>query len=319
MDPSPLEPTGPPFPETLNPLWVWRFETSAAAPLPLPSRSAVLRSLWLFLLTFLSVYVTGGLSMAVGLLSILLAHEMGHYLAARHYRVDASLPYFIPAPFLTLAGTLGAFIRLRAPIPHRRALFDIGVAGPLAGFLVCVPVLLLGVQQSSWLPAAAQAGRNYLTLGEPLLFQWAVLWLKGPEPAGSFLDLGPLAFAAWFGLLVTALNLIPVAQLDGGHLTYAMAPRWARAVSQVGLVVCILLVYRRPSWLVWTVLLLVLGRRRHPPTLRDGAPLGWPRVLLGWLAFAIFAGSFTPDPIITSWGDFAGALRELSRYLRLPW
>lgn len=109
--------------------------------------------------------------MAVGLLSILLAHEMGHYLAARYYRVDASLPYFMPAPFLTLAGTLGAFIRLRAPIPHRRALFDIGVAGPLAGFLVCVPVLILGVQQSPWLPAAAQAGRNYLTLGEPLLFQ----------------------------------------------------------------------------------------------------------------------------------------------------
>ncbi len=289
------------------------------APLPLPGWRAVLRSLWLFLLTFLSVYVTGGLSMAVGLLSILLAHEMGHYLAARYYRVDASLPYFIPLPFLTLAGTLGAFIRLRAPIPNRRALFDIGVAGPLAGFLVCIPVLLLGVAQSPWLPSGAQVGRSYLTLGEPLFFQGAVSWLKGPAPNGAFLDLGPLAFAAWFGLLVTALNLLPVAQLDGGHLTYAMTPRWARGVSGVGLAVCVLLVYHRPSWLVWTVLLLVLGRRRHPPTLADAAPLGWPRGLVGLLAFAIFAGCFTPDPIVTSWGDFGSALRELAGHFRLPW
>ena len=323
MDPSLAEPAGPPFPEgreTLEPIWVWRWVEPAPAPLPLPDRAAVLRSLWFFLLTSLSVYVTGGVLLAVGLLSILLAHEMGHYLVARYYRVDASLPYFIPLPLVSFVGTLGAFIRLRSRIPNRRALFDIGVAGPLAGFVVCLPVLWLGVLEGQWVPLRG-TGEGPEYFGEPLFFQWAVSWLKGPTPEGTMLGIGPLGLAAWFGLFVTALNLIPVGQLDGGHAVYALAPRWARRVSRVGLVVCLLLLYHRPTWLAWTVLLLLLGRRPHPPTGNDGAPLGWPRAIVGLLAFAIFAGCFTPDPILLSWSDFAEALRELGRYLvqLLPW
>ncbi len=274
-------------------------------PLPLPSRAAVLRSLWLFVLTFLSVYSVGGLSMAVALMSILLAHEMGHYLTARHYRVDASLPYFIPFP-LSLAGTFGAFIRLRGPIPHRRALFDIGVAGPLAGFLVCIPVLVLGVHEATWVSPSAGP-----SVGVPLLLSWAAEYVKGPAPEGMSFLIGPLGQAAWFGLFVTALNLMPVAQLDGGHITHAIFPRGAQWVSRAGLLLCVVLLFRRPTWLLWTLLLLAFGRQRHPPTLLERAPVGWPRVVVGLVAYAIFAVCFTPDPIVMSWGEFLALWREL--------
>lgn len=317
MDASLPEPADPRIPEgreTLEPVWVWRVEQGKPPRLPLPTSQDLLRCLGFFLLTCLSIYMTGGPLLALALLSILLAHEMGHYLAARYYGVDASLPYFIPLPFLSFVGTLGAFIRLRSRIPNRRALFDIGVAGPLAGFLTCLPVLWLGVLEGQWVPLRG-TGEGPEYFGEPLFFQWAVSWLKGPAPDGATLLIGPLGLAAWFGLFVTALNLIPVGQLDGGHAVYAMAPRWARRVSRVGLGVCLVLLYHRPTWLAWTVLLLLLGRHPHPPTGNDGAALGWPRVIVGVLAFAIFAGCFTPDPILMSWGDFAGALRELARLL----
>ena len=141
---------------------------------------------------------------------------MGHYLACRYYGVDATLPFFIPAPAIGLVGTLGAFIRIRGPIPHRRALFDIGLAGPLAGFAVCLPVLWMGILEAKVVPAGpAEAGM--LSLGEPLLFQWAATLLRGGAPEGQTLVLGPLGEAAWFGLFVTALNMMPVGQLDGGH------------------------------------------------------------------------------------------------------
>lgn len=259
----------------------------------------------LFALTAVSLYLVGGPLYVVGVLSILMAHEMGHYLTCRLYGVDATLPFVIPLP-LPPFGTLGAFIRIRAPIPHRRALFDIGIAGPLAGFLVCLPVLVLGVREAVWAPITnGGEGPNYY--GEPLLFQWAAHLLRGPAPEGMTLAIGPLGFAAWFGLFVTALNMMPVGQLDGGHVAYALWPRYAQRVSRAGLVVCLLLLYFRPTWLVWTILLWVLGRRPHPRTLFDELPTDRARLWIGLLGYAILAVCFTPSPIQISWPD----LREM--------
>jgi membrane-associated protease RseP (regulator of RpoE activity) len=257
----------------------------------------------LFAATAASVYTHGGPSMVVAVLSILLTHEMGHYLACRYYRVDASLPYFIPGPpYAGLVGTFGALIRIREPIPHRRALFDIGIAGPLAGFVVCLPVLVLAALELQAVPRdRTEAG---LFLGEPLLFQWAVDWVRGPLPDGMTWTAGPLGMAAWFGLLVTALNLMPIGQLDGGHVAYAVLRRRSVFISRLGLACCLALLWFRPVWLAWSVLLLVLGRRGHPPTLNDRIPLGRGRVAVSLVGVAVFLMCFTPSPIMISWRQF---------------
>jgi membrane-associated protease RseP (regulator of RpoE activity) len=291
------------------------------------------RNLLLFVLTVLSVffvggfrlveapggghllgvdYVEGGLLVA-GLISILLAHEMGHYLVALRYGVDATLPFFIPLPIpgLSLVGTLGAFIRIRSPIPTRKALFDIGVAGPLAGFVVCLPVLWLGISQARLIPTDRADGG--IMLGEPLLFQWVTRLVHGPIPDGVTLTLGSLGLAAWFGLFVTALNLMPIGQLDGGHVTFALLRERARRISIVGSWVAVALVYFGPNWILWAVLLRVLGRR-HPSTLDDEAPVGRARVWVGLLALAVFVVCFVPDPIQFSWREFFDAL-GLTRHL----
>ena len=233
---------------------------------------------------------------------------MGHYVACRIYRVDATLPFFIPAPLLSLVGTLGAFIRIRSPIPHRRALFDIGIAGPLAGFFVCLPVLLLGVAEARIRPADPDSAG--LLLGEPLLFQWAVRWLRGPVPPELTVHLGSLGLAAWFGLFVTALNMLPIGQLDGGHVTYALIGRRAMTVSNLGSWACLLLTYFGPNWLVWSLLLRILGRR-HPPTLDDRASVGGGRVIVGLFGYLVFGVCFVPDPLIWSWRDFFEAVWSL--------
>jgi membrane-associated protease RseP (regulator of RpoE activity) len=304
------------------PVWVYT---------PPPPRNAWQRwgrNLVLFVLTVASVFLTGvlqntqtvvipgrgafellniaaGVRLAAGLLGILMAHEMGHYLACRYYRVDATLPFFIPAPVLSFVGTLGAFIRIRAPIPHRRALFDIGVAGPLAGFAVCLPVLWLGLQEASVIPLDPTLGGVFF--GEPLLFQWVARLVHGPLPDGVTLSLGPLGLAAWFGLFVTALNLIPVGQLDGGHVTYALLRRHAHRISRIAWWVCVALVYFGPNWILWAIILKVLGRR-HPPTLNDHVPVGRGRVIVGVASLVIFAVCFVPDPVIFSWTDFFEAV-----------
>jgi len=291
------------------------------------------RNLALFLLTAASVFFVGGLRavdvpghgtlvaidpwsgarLCVGLLAILVAHEMGHYIAARAYGVDVTLPFFIPFPVpgMSLVGTLGAFIRIRSPIPHRRALFDIGVAGPLAGFVVCLPVLWLGIREATIQPLAADA--EGLFLGEPLLFRWLTQAVHGTVPPDHTLLMGPLGLAAWFGLLVTALNLMPIGQLDGGHVTYALLRDRAHAISRIASWVCVALVYFGPSWILWAILMRVLGRR-HPPTLDDDAPVGRARVLVGVLSLVVFAVCFVPDPIVFSWQDFFEAT-GLRRFL----
>jgi membrane-associated protease RseP (regulator of RpoE activity) len=217
------------------------------------------------------------------------------------------LPFFIPAPF-TLMGTLGAFIRIRSRIPHRRALFDIGVAGPLAGFVVCLPVLYLGVLEATVLPSSPDS--TGIFLGEPLLFQGMVRLMRGEIADGMTLSLGPLGLAAWFGLFMTALNLMPIGQLDGGHVTYSLLPRWAGTISRIASWVCVALIYFGPNWIVWSILVRLLGRQ-HPPTLNDHAPAGRGRAWLGILSLVVFAVCFVPNPIIVSWADIFEGLRSL--------
>jgi membrane-associated protease RseP (regulator of RpoE activity) len=245
--------------------------------------------------------VSDGLALAAALMSILLAHEMGHYVACRIYRIDATLPFFIPAPLINpLVGTFGAVIRIKSPFPHRRALFDVGVAGPLAGFLVCLPVLALAMMEARLVPTATAQG---MPLGDPLLFSWAFTLLRGAAPEGHTILIGPLGQAAWFGLLVTGLNLLPVGQLDGGHAIYALFRGRAHAIARAAWWTCVaLIVFGGPSWILWAVLVRLIGLR-HPPTLRDYEPVGRGRAMVGVLSLLVFIGCFLPEPIPFSWAE----------------
>jgi membrane-associated protease RseP (regulator of RpoE activity) len=231
------------------------------------------------------------------LLLILGAHEMGHYLYCRRYQVDATLPYFLPAP-LPLTGTLGAVIRIREPFPTRTVIFDIGVAGPIAGFIVLVPALFVGLGLSEVLPMPADSFG--LSLGEPLLFQWAAGLVIGPVKDGYGLNAHPMVFAAWFGMLATALNLLPFGQLDGGHITYATLGRLSTPISIATVAAAIAMTFVSTSWLFMTlmmlVMLLVLGPR-HPRVLDEYEPLGPGRRLVAVIALLILAVCFTPVPI----------------------
>jgi len=259
-----------------------------------------------------------GLPFAGALVGILLLHEMGHYLLARRHRVDATLPFFIPAPGLGV-GTLGAVIRIRSLMPSRKAVLDIGVAGPLAGFVLAVPLLFWGYAHSPVAdvqPAAAPipSALNYLrhwlghlpspTDGQSITFgrslvTLAVLRLTHPGlPAGAEVTEHPVAIAAWFGMLVTNLNLIPIGQLDGGHVLYALLGRErARRLSRLASWALLLLGLTVSwSWLIWWgVTRLVVGNR-HPPAL-DEAPLDPGRRLVAVLGLLLFAATFMPVPL----------------------
>ena len=240
-----------------------------------------------------------GLWYSVSILAILGAHEFGHYYACRYYGVDASIPYFLPAP-LPLTGTLGAFIRIRQAIPGKRELFDIGIAGPIAGFVVAVPVLLVGMYLSAVVPIPRDFQGSVLELGEPLLFK-AATWLTfGSVRDGYTVNMHPMAFAAWFGLLATALNLFPIGQLDGGHICYAVLGRKSTVVTIV-MVVCLAgLSLISSSWLVWTVLtlgMLILLGPRHPRVFDEDVPLDSTRLWLALFAVVMFALCFSPAPI----------------------
>lgn len=233
-----------------------------------------------------------GIPFAFTLLGILLAHELGHYFACRIYRIDASYPYFIPAP--TLIGTLGAFIRIRSPIPTRGALFDMALAGPFIGFCLAIPALAFGVAHSKVVPGADAGAAVHF--GTPLAMRLLLMWLKPGVRAGD-LVLHPIGRAAWVGLFATSLNLIPAGQLDGGHILYALASRrHARISLAVAITLVPLAIFYWWGWLAWAVLLLAL-RFRHPPLVNPWAPLGARRV--GWsiVALAIFVLCFLPAPI----------------------
>lgn len=238
-----------------------------------------------------------GVPYAFALLSILLAHEFGHYVLARVHDVDATLPFFIPAPPLFFIGTLGAFIRMRSMPRDRRALFDVGAAGPWAGIAVAVPLLAIGLALSEVRPAAPGVGGE-LYLGESLLLR-ALMWLVlGVSSSDVTIMLHPIAMAGWVGLLVTALNLMPVGQLDGGHIVYAaLGARWHRWISLGTVTALVVLVAGgATSWLVWAVLLLLLGLR-HPRILDDDTPLDPPRRWVAAASLLLFVVTFMPEPV----------------------
>jgi len=244
-----------------------------------------------------STMLAGGFYYSVTILLILGCHELGHYFACRYYDVDASLPFFLPFP-LVLTGTLGAFIRIREPIPSKRMLFDIGIAGPIAGFVVAVPALVIGMALSR--VVVFPPGVDGYSLGEPLLFK-LVSWLMwGTQPDGYTINLHPMAFAAWFGMLATALNLFPIGQLDGGHISYAVLGRRSSQVTLVMIVAAVILTWFSASWLVWTVLMVVMlftFGRHHPRTFDEDVPLDSRRKWLALFAVAMFLLCFTPAPI----------------------
>ena len=249
--------------------------------LPMPLNQLLLRGLWY----------------SGTILTILGCHELGHYFACRYYDVDASLPFFLPFPF-AITGTLGAFIKIREPIPTKRMLFDVGIAGPIAGFLIAVPALFIGIALSH----VVRIPPDFVgfELGEPLLFKLATKALWGTIQDGYSLNMHPMAFGAWFGLLATALNLFPVGQLDGGHVSYAVLGRQSTYVTLATVVGSIVLALFYSSWIVWTGLLLVMlfvFGPHHPRVFDEHLPLDRTRLLLALLALAMFVVCFTPVPI----------------------
>ena len=242
------------------------------------------------------------------ILAILGTHEMGHYLACRYYGVDASLPYFIPAPPVILTGTLGAVIRIRQRVPSKRMLFDIGAAGPIAGFAVVVPALALGLSLSRVVPLPDDFVG--FTLGEPLLFQFVAWLIWGSAPEGYTLNLHPVGLAAWFGLLVTAINLFPIAQLDGGHISYATLGSRSTAVTLgTTVVIIVLAAFVSLSWAFWALMMVVMligFGAKHPPTLDDHVPLDDRRRWIAFGTLVIFVLCFTPAPIEVT--DLIGAM-----------
>jgi membrane-associated protease RseP (regulator of RpoE activity) len=235
--------------------------------------------------------ILDGLPYSLTLMTILLAHEFGHYFACRYYGIDASLPYFLPAP--TQIGTFGAFIRIRSPIYTRRALFDVGVAGPLAGFVLLLPAMAIGLAQSRVIPGIAERGD--LVFGVPLI-QRLMEMLIFPGRAAADISLHPVARAAWVGTLATALNLLPIGQLDGGHIVYSFTSTYHKLLSRLFVLVLVPLgIFYWRAWLVWAALLFFFALRH--PVIFDVTPLDRRRVELGILAAVIFLLTFTVIPI----------------------
>ncbi|MGI0132246.1 MAG: site-2 protease family protein [Thermoplasmata archaeon] len=256
-----------------------------------------------------SDFLWGGITFALPLMAILGLHELAHFVMARHHHVEASLPYFVPVPppFL-LFGTFGAFISLREPIPDKKALLDIGAAGPLAGFVVSIPVTLLGMFLSAHAPVLSVANCGPSVFGVSygnLLFGTSLFWAGlGLFVPVTFANLHPVALAGWVGLLVTAINLLPAGQLDGGHVFRALLGERARFVSYAAVAVLFALGFLYPGWFIFALLIFVLGVR-HPPPLNDITPLDAKRWAVGLLAVAILVTGFVIVPIASPSGAFS--------------
>lgn len=317
-DPASAEFTPPLLPEQVTTRWNGVSMPVSVPDEPFPDSSAVHHAplqwrlpLLLFILTALTTLMAGaflvhvnpfssplailtGVPFSVTLLSILLVHEMGHYLTARHYHIQATLPYFIPAPpILFIIGTFGAFIRMKSPIMERKALLEVGAAGPIAGFIVAVPAIIIGLQ---WSTIDKVGIGGAIIFGEPLIFRLLSHWLL-TIPPGSDILLHPVALAGWFGLFVTSLNLLPIGQLDGGHIGYAVFGERQRYISltMVGVLIGLGLLGWK-GWLFWAMLTSIIGIG-HPPVIDDHVPLGRRQQVIAWLALIIFFITFIPAPI----------------------
>lgn len=318
-------------------------ETEGILPPPPPGPGTLgalrppLLNIFLFFLTFASAFVAGsalsdtqlpeptqvqmlwhGLGFSAALLFIMLSHEMGHFVLARRHKVDATWPFFIPAPLLSVIGTLGAVIRLRSLPRTRKALLDIGAAGPIAGFIATIPVLILGLRMSTVVTAEAESARwslfeaflrwfqtgtwpgvrDAFDLGSPLGMAIAEKLVWGNLPAGKTLALHPVAVAGWFGFLLTALNLLPLGQLDGGHVLFGASPRLHRlAGPPLSAALLALGVFTPfPGWILWG-LLMGLGLGFHPPLAEPEDRLDGPRRILVLVSLLLFVLSFSPVPV----------------------
>ncbi|MGD0625036.1 MAG: site-2 protease family protein [Thermodesulfobacteriota bacterium] len=240
-------------------------------------------------------YIFKGIPFSFSLMGILLAHELGHYLIARKHGLNVTLPYFIPAPPLPfIIGTFGAFIKMRSPVRDRKMLLDVGAAGPLVGVVVSIPFLILGFHLS--VVKMVQGHMGGLTLGSSLLLSLISWLVVGPVPAGFDIVIHPVGFAGWIGLLVTSFNLLPIGQLDGGHVAYALLGERQNKISKyVFLALLALGIFGWPGWLLWGLLLFIMGFR-HPPPMDWWVPLDRKRMVMGWLTVAVFILTFIPVP-----------------------
>ncbi len=276
-----------------------------------PRRRRVMLPLTMFLLTCVTTFVAGGASeatdaasfilagfaYALPVMTILICHEAGHFIQARRYGVPASFPYFIPMPIGPL-GTLGAVIGMDARIGDRKALFDIGITGPLAGLVPTLIFCVLGLMRSHAIEGIP-IDSDQPVLGTSILFSQLTQMLVEPLPEGQYINLHPMAVAGWVGLLLTSLNLIPIGQLDGGHILYGLLRRRAHRVATLLLTAAVVAVVFLGFWWWWLMLLLLMMMgAKHPPTANDNVPLGWPRHLLGWLTLALVPLGFSPMPLM---------------------
>jgi len=290
-----------------SPSWT---EGSENQPFPVypPPKPRMVWNIVLFFLTLITTILAGalqegvnplkdpgeiyrGIPFSFALMGILLSHELGHYLVAKKHGMNVTLPYFIPAP--SFIGTFGAFIKMRSPARDRRMLMDIGAAGPLVGVVVSIPLLVIGLRLSEVKLIEGQVG---LHLGDSLLLFLISRLVAGPIPTGYDIVIHPVGLAGWIGLLVTSLNLLPVGQLDGGHVAYALLGEWQNKISKFVLFGLLGLgILGWEGWLIWGVLLLIMGFR-HPAPMEWWVPLDRKRKIIGWVTIAVFILTFIPVP-----------------------
>ena len=244
--------------------------------------------------TLVTTFLAGGLLFSISLLLILGAHEFGHYWASKKNGVQSTLPYFIPAPPIFIAGTFGAFIQIKQRIPNRMVLMEIGAAGPIMGFVVALPMLILGLYLSSVTPSIGMGSINF---GSSLILNFCSQLVLGVDPSSPDINihLHPIAFAGWIGMLITALNLMPVGQLDGGHIIYAIAPGKHSAIGKIFFAGLFPLGYFWPGWFFWAAMIALMGFKTAPLK-EDVEKLKLTHIVLGSISMVIFVLTFIPIP-----------------------
>jgi membrane-associated protease RseP (regulator of RpoE activity) len=259
----------------------------------------------LFILTVASTWFVGGPAYSFAIILILLGHEMGHYLMSRRYGIRATLPFFLPLP-LPPFGTFGAVIRMESTVSSRKALFDTGVAGPLTSLFLSIPAIIIGLKLSKVVPVS-HIKEGMLRLADPLLFSFIQRLVLGEISENYEIYLHPIGFAGWVGLFVTSLNLLPIGQLDGGHIAYGLFGRRSRAIFLIAIaVMAFITVFYNPGWFLLLILIIVFGFR-HPAPMDDQTPLDGRRKLIGAFAFLAFLLSFTPTPF----PEYAEEIKQL--------